>query len=270
VIEETNKAGPSRAEASGPDPADGQKPDGDEVATVTISGRAMLGVLLAVVVAVSGIVVGSRIMGSATESAAAPAEVPPVATAAPVADSRAGGVTTGERVRLPVGPDGEISPGSVIDLGESTHPLIGTEPIEIEGELLDGQRAKVSDYIGQPLLINFWATWCPPCRIEMPWLEEAYQKYQEDEFVILAVDAGERVPPSMVKETVADFAASLEMTFPVLLPDDPYGPQREYRVYGLPSSYLVNRDGVIVDVHRGMFPNRVTLDAALQSIVGDQ
>jgi thiol-disulfide isomerase/thioredoxin len=166
---------------------------------------------------------------------------------------------------LTVNQDGEIAPGTVLDIGRGNHPLIGQPAPEIVGQLLDGSPVKLSGYLGQPVLINFWATWCPPCRTEMPWLEEVYAANKDDGLVLLAVDAGERVPPSMVADVVTDFATSMGLTFPIMLPEDPYAAQRQYQVSGLPSTFLLDKDGVVVDAQRGMFPNRASLDAFLQS-----
>ncbi len=152
----------------------------------------------------------------------------------------------------------EIAPGQIIPLKPDS-PLLGKPIIEIEGAMLDGTRAKLSDFVGQPLLINFWATWCPPCRIEMPWLEESYREFKDEGFVILAVDAGERVPPDQVVPTVQNYVIQTGLTFPMFLPDDPYGAQLDYNILGIPTSFLINNKGVIVDAHRGMFPNRATL-----------
>ncbi len=245
---------------------------GENERTVTISGTAVIGTALILLVIGAGFVTGRRALGSPgaedAQGYAGALDAPPVrqaAIATPVNVPQAIPVPTG--AVLPVGPGGEIAPGTVLDLGDTNHPLVGQPIIEIEGALLDGQRVKLTDYLGQAIAVNFWATWCPPCRIEMPWLEEAYNKHKGEGFVIVAVNAGERVPASQVHETVERYVTSAGLTFPILMPDDPYTPQRQYRVLGLPSTYLVNREGIVVAVHRGMFPNRVTLEDRLQRIL---
>ena len=76
------------------------------------------------------------------------------------------------------------------------HPLLQQPAPDFNMTLLEtGQPVKLSDYRGKPLLINFWATWCPPCRYEMPWLQNAYAAHKDKGFELLAVDAGERVWP---------------------------------------------------------------------------
>ena len=162
----------------------------------------------------------------------------------------------------------QIDPDMVVPLEPPVHPLIGQQRIDIEGVSLDGQPAKLSDYSGKPVMLNFWATWCPPCRVEMPWMEQVYQEFKDQGFVILAVDAGERVAPDYVQATVSGFIQSTGLTFPILLPNDPYTPQTQYSVYGLPSTYMINPEGVVVDVHRGMYPNRGTLRDRVVKLLG--
>jgi thiol-disulfide isomerase/thioredoxin len=166
-------------------------------------------------------------------------------------------------------PLGEMYEGEVMPL-DNSHPMLGQPYIDIAGTDLNGNPAKISDFAGKPVMLNFWATWCPPCRVEMPWMEEVYNEFKDQGFVIIAVDAGERVPDSAVKDTVTAYIQGTGLTFPVLLPDDPYGPQVEYGVYGLPSTYMISPEGKIVDVHRGMYPNRATLrDRVVKLIEGE-
>jgi peroxiredoxin len=111
-------------------------------------------------------------------------------------------------------------------------------------QTLDGQAVRLSDYRGQVVLLNTWATWCPPCRAEMPDLEAYYQQHQEDGFVVLAVNSQES------PDTVAAFLGEHEFTFPVLL--DPEGEvMREYGVLGLPTSFFIDRDGTMRGVWSG-------------------
>lgn len=123
-------------------------------------------------------------------------------------------------------------------------PVLGSLAPDFELENLDGETVRLSDFRGQPVLINFWATWCGPCRVEMPDIQARYEKYAPD-LVILAVDFDEP------KETVQFFVDELELTFPILL--DVGGKIQElYLVRGYPSSYFVDREGVIQAVQIGV------------------
>jgi peroxiredoxin len=106
---------------------------------------------------------------------------------------------------------------------------------------LAGQAVRLSAYRGRVVLVNLWATWCPPCRDEMPSMEQLYQKLKDRGFVLLAVsqdDGGAAI--------VKPFVEQMKVTFPVLV--DPQGEVgRKYGVWGFPESFLVDREGRIVD-----------------------
>jgi peroxiredoxin len=110
---------------------------------------------------------------------------------------------------------------------------------------LAGNRVRLSDHRGNVVLLNFWATWCPPCRAEMPSMEKLYQVYRDRGLVILAI-SGDRTNRS----TVETFVQELGVTFPILL--DPAGEVfAQYGVRGLPTSYLLDRRGRIVSAEAG-------------------
>jgi cytochrome c biogenesis protein CcmG/thiol:disulfide interchange protein DsbE len=103
---------------------------------------------------------------------------------------------------------------------------------------LDGTSYTLSDIHDRPVLINFWATWCGPCRTEMPVIEAAYQAHRAEGLIVLGIDVEEN------PEVAEAFAGWLGITFPVL--DDGTGEvMRRYRVTALPTSFFVDVDGVI-------------------------
>jgi len=109
---------------------------------------------------------------------------------------------------------------------------------------LDGQTVSLHDYKGKVVLINFWATWCPPCKAEIPALEAAYRANKDKGFVVLGIDIAES------QQVVAPFVAGMGMTYPVLL-DEQDKLMALYRGLGLPMSILVDRDGIIRERHIG-------------------
>jgi peroxiredoxin len=112
---------------------------------------------------------------------------------------------------------------------------------------LEGDFLSLADYQGQPVLINFWASWCPPCRLEMPDLVETYETHKDEGFVILAVDLTFQDSIRNVEAFVKEFG----MTFPVLLDHDSVVTNGLYRLLGLPMSVFVNREGIVTRIHIG-------------------
>jgi peroxiredoxin len=104
---------------------------------------------------------------------------------------------------------------------------------------LEGNQISLSTYKGRVVLLNFWATWCPPCRLEMPTMEKAYRKYRDKGFEVVAVsvDAG---PKSSVKS----FLRELGLSFQVLLDPD-METLRAFRGFSLPMTVVIDRQGVI-------------------------
>ncbi len=105
---------------------------------------------------------------------------------------------------------------------------------------LDGKTVRLSELRGKKVvLINFWATWCPPCRLEMPTMQQIYTEYKGKGFEILAIN----IEPD-AQEEIQDFVKELRLTFPVLLDSD-MKITRKYRLIGLPVSMLIDRKGII-------------------------
>lgn len=100
----------------------------------------------------------------------------------------------------------------------------------------DGETVKLSDWHGRPVVINFWATWCSPCRAEMPEIVEAFERYQGEGLVVVGVNVMESA------EKASDFAEEFGMTFPVAL-DSRGEIQQLYQVRGLPTTLFIDREG---------------------------
>jgi thiol-disulfide isomerase/thioredoxin len=127
---------------------------------------------------------------------------------------------------------------------------------ELELTDLEGNAVSLADYQGQVVLVNNWATWCPPCRAEMPILQAYYEDYAGKGFSIIAIDAGDPV------SEVAKFAKDYGLGFPVW-PDLTQKATVAFRNPGLPSSYLIDRQGVVRlawtgAISRGMLDQYVT------------
>lgn len=109
---------------------------------------------------------------------------------------------------------------------------------------LDGATVQLSALRGQVVLINVWATWCPPCRAEMPMIEAAYTQYRDQGFTVLAVNQREDA------RTVAAYMGESRLSFPALLDRDG-AVSTAYRANVLPSSFFIDRAGVVRAVYRG-------------------
>jgi len=125
-------------------------------------------------------------------------------------------------------------------------PQIGVTLRDFTLEDVNGETVRLSDYKGKHVLINTWATWCPPCKAEMPLLNQYYQAHAAEGFVILAINAGD------TQAEVASFVNQSGLKFPVLL--DP-GTQllNQMAIHSFPTSILIGRDGVVKAIHIGLF-----------------
>lgn len=112
---------------------------------------------------------------------------------------------------------------------------------------LDGKNLRLDEYRGQVVLLNFWASWCGPCRQEMPLLDKIHQRYEDAGFAVVSVNVeGEDAPArSLAKET--------GVTFPVLI-DAEQRVSQMYDLEAMPSSVLIDRDGVVRYIHLGYQP----------------
>lgn len=127
---------------------------------------------------------------------------------------------------------------------------------ELTLNTLDGETESLADYLGQVVLVNNWATWCPPCKAEMPTLVAYHNEHTADGFSIIAVDAGEPA------DVVAQFAKDFGMKFPVWLDPD----SAALRAFGngsLPNSYVIDRTGTVRlawtgEINRAMLEKYVT------------
>ncbi|MDH5573024.1 MAG: TlpA family protein disulfide reductase [Gammaproteobacteria bacterium] len=114
-----------------------------------------------------------------------------------------------------------------------------------------GKNIKLSEYQGQVVLINFWASWCGPCRAEMPVLEELYKRYQSKGFVVLGVNVDDN------QTKAQDLLKKIPVSFPVLFDTDKNLTEK-YQVDAMPSTFMVDRDGVLRAVHKGYLADYAT------------
>ena len=157
-----------------------------------------------------------------------------------------------------------LTPAKPGDAGDAT------EELKLQGKVapafalrdLDGKKVALSDYKGRPVLVNFWATWCAPCKLEMPWFEQFRKQYAGQGFEILGIaedDAG--------KDEIAKTAKRTGVTYPILLTDGKVAP-----AYGgidvLPVSFYIDRSGTIAEETAGL-GSKDEIEAHIKKILGD-
>lgn len=135
-----------------------------------------------------------------------------------------------------------------VSADEGLPDLRGKRAPEFNLRTVDGKKVSLSDYKGKAVLINFWATWCAPCKIEMPWLVALRSQYAPQGFEILGVNEDDAGTP---RAKLAKFGQEQGLNYPLLVGDDSMS-----RKYGgvefLPTSYFVGRDGKIVAETAGL------------------
>lgn len=159
----------------------------------------------------------------------------------------------------PVDPD-EVDRSNFFDESDLAGAVqVGTSAPNFTLVDLNGNTHTLESLEGKPVIVNFWATWCAPCRVEMPEFEEAFADYADDELVILAINREE--DPETVEEF---FIQEMGLTFTPLLDSNAEVAER-YGVFNMPTTYFIDTDGTVTDVHRGPVA-RVQLDSYLEKI----
>ncbi|MBI4889062.1 MAG: TlpA family protein disulfide reductase [Acidobacteria bacterium] len=125
-----------------------------------------------------------------------------------------------------------------------------------EFELKDasGKVVKLSDYRGKVVLLNFWATWCGPCKIEIPWFKDFQKTYKDRGFTVLGVSMDEDG-----WEAVKPYIAEKELNYPVVLGTEEVD-QKYGGIEGLPTTFILDRDGKIAAVHVGLVSKKQYAD----------
>lgn len=105
---------------------------------------------------------------------------------------------------------------------------------------LEGKKRQLSDYRGKVIFLNFWATWCKPCKEEMPSMEVLWENFKNEDFVMLAVSM-DRVT---TQKDISPFIESLKLTFPILT--DSWGQtDKRYKLMGVPETYIIDQNGIL-------------------------
>ena len=137
---------------------------------------------------------------------------------------------------------------------------VGNQAPDFQLQSLDGQTVSLGDLQGKPVLINFWATWCSPCRGEMPYIQEIYEEWSDRGLVVLAINIGES------SSKAEEFMQSYNLSFTVLL-DTKQDVAQKYNIQYIPTTFFIDKDGIIQDKLIGAFQNKTQIENRLSKIM---
>ncbi len=136
----------------------------------------------------------------------------------------------------------------------------GVQAPDFELVSLDGKKVRLSDLRGKAVVVNFWATWCPPCKVEMPWFVDLQKEHGKDGLVILGIAMDDSEP-----QKIAQFAGEMGVNYPVLLGTDKVAEQYGNVEY-LPTTFYVDRQGKIASKAAGLI-SRAEIEKDVQSVL---
>ncbi len=150
--------------------------------------------------------------------------------------------------RVPAGGEGSALPPA---------PLVGHPAPPFRLQTAEGESLALEDLAGQPIILNFWASWCLPCRAEMPELQRLHERLSGTGLVVLGVNQGETLP------TIVGYRQAVGVDFPALV-DARLGVSRQYGVNSLPTTFFIDRQGVIRAIFIGAMTDAVLADKLRQ------
>jgi thiol-disulfide isomerase/thioredoxin len=168
---------------------------------------------------------------------------------------------------------GELAAGESADAMYTSSPLLGKTAPDFKLQDMSGKKVTLADYKGKALLINFWATWCGPCKLETPWLVELRNEYAPKGFEILGIDSeNDDLKPddkdgwAQDKAAVARFVKQEKMPYPVLLDGDSIS--NEYGgLEAMPTSFWVDRSGKVIAAQMGI-TSKDDMEAKIKKALG--
>ena len=159
-----------------------------------------------------------------------------------------------------------LAAGSVASVAQEATPAVctpslGPANLDLTLKDLDGNDVRLSAYRGKILLINYWATWCIPCRVEMPALNDLYSRYQSRGVEVLGIAVDEPVP------VLRPFVRALQVKYQVVVGRERHDALEAFgELAGVPATIVVNRDGTICQRHVG-FTRKATFEEAIKGLL---
>jgi len=148
----------------------------------------------------------------------------------------------------------------VTGCSEPSEARVGESAPDFKLPNLDGQTVSLSNLQGKPVLINFWATRCPSCVSEMPYIQEIYEEWSDKGLMLLAINIGES------SSKVEEFMQSYNLSFTVLL-DTKQDVAQKYNFQYIPTTFFIDKDGIIQDKVIGPFQNKTQIENRLGKIM---
>ena len=141
--------------------------------------------------------------------------------------------------------------------------VVGSAPPPFVLSTIKSERLNLNDYRGKVVMLEFFASWCPPCQMVAPELKSIYEKYREKGFVVLAIamDDGPNALPA-----VKNFVSEFEIPYPVMIDDGTVS--KQYQVISIPTSFIIDKEGNIRDKHIGLLPDLAsTLSKEIETLL---
>ena len=168
----------------------------------------------------------------------------------------------------------ELVPDAAAGTLEYKTPLVSKPAPAFTLEDLSGKKVSLADYKGKAVLVNFWATWCGPCKIETPWLIELRNKYASQGFEIVGISTeGDDLAPNDKegwahdKSAIADFVKQMKVPYPILINGDSLS--KDYGgLDAMPTSFFVDRSGTIIAARQGL-TSEDDIEANIQKSLGE-
>lgn len=170
-------------------------------------------------------------------------------------------------------PGADASTADIPSAEDNTTPLNGKIAPAFTLQDLNGNKVSLANYKGRPLVVDFWATWCGPCKVEIPWFEKLHDQYASQGLEIIGVSADEldKDDPAKLfteKRDIADFAAKMHMNYPILI--DGGSLENQYGgLDALPTTFFIDRKGKIVASTVGLAP-RDEIEANIKKAIGSE
>lgn len=161
---------------------------------------------------------------------------------------------------------GALPGGSSEGPAKGVGPQVGYEAPNFTLKDPDGKRVELKQFRGKAVMLNFWATWCVPCKEELPEFEQVYRQHKDRGFVLLGVSLDSEVSAKDVPAYMKEGSPRVgSYTFPVAL-DTQQEVARTYKLSGIPATYFIDKEGVIRALHPGAL-NRQLLEERLKTII---